>query len=778
MGKKQSLKKKSVTILSTTVLLGTLVPHAFASSSYTDISNSYAKDAILELTNKGIINETGDGKFNPTGIISRQDFAIILAKTLNLDLTSPPALATFSDVPSNSYAFNAVEAAVKAGLVKGLGGGNFGAANTLTREQMAVIFMNALAVDITGKGQNLTFSDASSISDWAKDSVAAALELNLMRGNSDGSFGPKKSALRQEVALVASKFLGEKSKQDIENPSQPATPEPVQGVVIPQSTPIAGGSNLTPTPEPTPTPVPSSTPTPTPEPSSTPTPTPVPSSTPTPTPEPSSTPIPTPVPTPEPTPTPVYETSSAFALSKRIYNSNFTEQPKTFTVSDGVNTATITADQNYEDMRDFVRALNTALTEGHVNAKAAVVDLFSFKIVSDVTGPNAVLYIGGEDASHAFNKAEYRGSNLSGVNEAPTIQDLQIISRDEPTVGDQLLADFDYIDAENDEVDSLNYQWYRSESLEASDKTAISGATNQYYRLTDEDLGSYITLKVTPIAKTGTKTGTTATKTLNQIIKSNVPTVDITKFEVIDNYNSEQDQIRGLAGAVSEPDTVVKAYRWEDLNENGIVDEEDRLGSPINLGLSQSDGSLPAANIGDLDAGVYSYILTSTNDNDNESPRDAEHAFTFTLQKGVRPAVPTLPAINYGFNIGTDFIHSKLYQTGSLQSVIRLDYFTGETFSNGILEVTMEGLTFTTNDYIAVGGWRNITAEEISNGGHTLTIKNISGFKQDVAFELYNKRIPAVGDYLIRFRADADGIGTQKSFSEEQQITLKSVQPL
>ncbi|OBZ08955.1 hypothetical protein A8L34_22675 [Bacillus sp. FJAT-27264] len=766
MSKKPSFKKKSIAMLSTTVLLGTLVPHAFASASFADISNSYAKDAILELMDKGIINGTTDGKFNPTGLISRQDFAIILAKTLNLDLTSPPALATFSDVPSTSYAFNAVEAAVKAGLVKGIGGELFGGANTLTREQMAVIFMNALAVDITGKGKDLTFSDASSISAWAKDSVAAALELNLMRGNPDGSFRPKSSALRQEVALVASKFLVEKSKQDAENPSQPATPEPVLGVVVPQSTPTTTSTNSSNWTSPTPA---------TPEPTLTPTPTPAPEPTPTPTPTP--TPIPTPTPTLTPTPTPVYETSSAFALSKRIYNSNFTEQPKTFTVSDGVNTATITADQNYEDMRDFVRVLNAALTEGHVNAKASVVDLFSFKIVSDVTGPDAVLYFGGEDASYAFSKEEYRGSNLSGVNEAPTIQDLQIISRDEPTVGDQLLADFDYIDTENDEVDSLNYQWYRSESLEASNKTAISGATNQYYQLTDEDLGSYLTLEVTPIAKTGTKTGITATKTLDKIIGSNVPTVDISKFEVIDNYKGEQDQIRGLTGAVSEPDAVVKAYRWEDLNENGIVDEEDHVGAPVTLGLSQEDGSLSVANIGDLDAGGYSYILTSTNDDGKESPLDAEHAFTFTLQKGARPAVPTRPSTYFGFPDPAAFALSKSFLAGSLQSMIRFDYITGEAYSNGILEVSMEGLTFNTNDLIFVNGWRNITSDQLSNDGHTLTIKNITGPSQDIAFELHNKRVPSTGDYLIRFRADADGIGTQKSFSEEQQITLRSVQP-
>ncbi|WP_415841227.1 S-layer homology domain-containing protein, partial [Paenibacillus typhae] len=233
---KKKFKVKSISLLSTAALLGALVPHTSAAESLTDISNSYAKDAIIELVEKGIINGTGDGKFNPTSNIKRQDFAIILAKALNLDLSTPPQSSTFTDVPVNSYAFSAVEAAVKAGLFKGMGNGTFGANQSLTREQMAVIFVNALGVNSTGKGQNLKFSDANSIASWAKDAVGAAVELGLMNGNPDGTFNPVNNASRQDVAIVASKFLTEKTKIDEQ---KSVTPTPT----------------TTPTPTPTPTPI-------------------------------------------------------------------------------------------------------------------------------------------------------------------------------------------------------------------------------------------------------------------------------------------------------------------------------------------------------------------------------------------------------------------------------------------------------------------------------------------------------------------------------------------
>ncbi|RUT30629.1 hypothetical protein EJP77_12470 [Paenibacillus zeisoli] len=255
--KKRNLRNKSLSVLSTAVLLGALTPHASAATTLSDIPNNYAKQAILELVEKGIMNGTGNGKFNPTSNISRQDFAIVLARSLNLDLSNPPATATFKDIPKDHYAYAAVEAAAKAGLVKGTGGGQFGTGQNLTREQMAVIFVNALGVDASGKAKDLKFSDASSIATWAKDAVAAAVEYGLMTGNTDGTFSPSNSASRQDLALVASKFLKEKVVVEEQKKNEQEQNKPADPVVTP---PVVTPPIVTPTPDPTPIPTPTPTP--------------------------------------------------------------------------------------------------------------------------------------------------------------------------------------------------------------------------------------------------------------------------------------------------------------------------------------------------------------------------------------------------------------------------------------------------------------------------------------------------------------------------------------
>ncbi|MFS0868676.1 S-layer homology domain-containing protein [Paenibacillus xylanilyticus] len=244
-------KKLLFKVMTTTALLSSSIQPAFASTDLTDIHGSYAKDAILKLAEAGIVSGKGDGKFDPTGKINRQDFAIILVKALGLDVDSAPVKPTFSDIPVDNYSYKYVEAAIKAGLIKGLGNGTFGLGQNLSREDMAVLFARSLSYtagsDITvGKGSQLTFTDANSIADYAKDSVAVAVELGLINGNGNGTFNPQGNASREQVALVASKFLSaqQKIKEDIANQQSEEQETPAPPSTTPEpTTPVTSGSS-------------------------------------------------------------------------------------------------------------------------------------------------------------------------------------------------------------------------------------------------------------------------------------------------------------------------------------------------------------------------------------------------------------------------------------------------------------------------------------------------------------------------------------------------------
>ncbi|MEO2202905.1 S-layer homology domain-containing protein [Paenibacillus pabuli] len=236
-------KKLLIKVMTTTALLSASIQPAFASTELTDIQGSFAQDAIQKLAETGIINGQGDGKFNPTGKINRQDFAIILAKALGLNVESAPVQPTFSDIPADSYSYRYVEAATKAGLIKGLGNGTFGLGKNLSREDMAVLFARSLnytaGADITiGKASQLKFTDANSIADYAKDAVATAVELGLINGNRNGTFNPQGSASREQVAMVASKFLTaqQKIKDELANQQSQEQDNSVPPTITPEQT--------------------------------------------------------------------------------------------------------------------------------------------------------------------------------------------------------------------------------------------------------------------------------------------------------------------------------------------------------------------------------------------------------------------------------------------------------------------------------------------------------------------------------------------------------------
>ena len=88
---------------------------------------------------------------------------------------------------------------------------------------------------------------------------------------------------------------------------------------------------------------------------------------------------------------------------------------------------------------------------------------------------------------------------------APVASDLEISGT--ATYGQELSGSYTYSDEESDEEGTSTFKWYRADNATGLNKTAISGAEAQTYLLSSADVGKYIGFGVTPIALTGTVTG-------------------------------------------------------------------------------------------------------------------------------------------------------------------------------------------------------------------------------------------------------------------------------
>jgi hypothetical protein len=119
-----------------------------------------------------------------------------------LNLKYAASAPAFSDTV-NHFAKDSIATAAALGIVRGYDDNTFKPDDPITREQMAVIAIKALKLAETS-GET-TFSDNSKISAWAKASVLSAINNNIMKGYPDNNFNPQGNATRAEaVSLVLS----------------------------------------------------------------------------------------------------------------------------------------------------------------------------------------------------------------------------------------------------------------------------------------------------------------------------------------------------------------------------------------------------------------------------------------------------------------------------------------------------------------------------------------------------------------------------------------------
>lgn len=197
--------RKKLGTIAAALVLSTVIPISSTyASSFVDIEGSYAKDAIIELQAKGVINGMDDTHFEPSGTLNRSQFAAIIVRSLGLEAKATSS--TFTDVSDWSIPY--VAAAYNAGIIEGVGNGKFEPNASITREAAATILVRALKTKGTlVEDATLLFTDANQVSDWAKPFIATAQKYKLINGFPDGSFKPKDTSNREMAAMMGKNLL-------------------------------------------------------------------------------------------------------------------------------------------------------------------------------------------------------------------------------------------------------------------------------------------------------------------------------------------------------------------------------------------------------------------------------------------------------------------------------------------------------------------------------------------------------------------------------------------
>ena len=98
--------------------------------------------------------------------------------------------------------------AFETGIAKGMTATAFAPNAPVTREQMVTFLARyAQLQDVdTASSAELDFTDAGSVSDYAQEAMAWAVETGLVQGMGNGKLDPKGPATRAQMATVLMRF--------------------------------------------------------------------------------------------------------------------------------------------------------------------------------------------------------------------------------------------------------------------------------------------------------------------------------------------------------------------------------------------------------------------------------------------------------------------------------------------------------------------------------------------------------------------------------------------
>lgn len=179
-------------------------------SSFKDVAEHWAKDAIEEMVEKGIIDASKGGNFAPGKSITRAEFVVYLHKAAGIDIKyfkAPDIKEFFTDVSNEEPYAAALYDLATLNIIDYRG--EFKPESTLPRDEMVHYVMNAYRY-LDGEMPEKTgckFTDKKKVdSKWMAD-VEAACQLGLIKGKTKNMFYPRDNATRGEAATVLSRML-------------------------------------------------------------------------------------------------------------------------------------------------------------------------------------------------------------------------------------------------------------------------------------------------------------------------------------------------------------------------------------------------------------------------------------------------------------------------------------------------------------------------------------------------------------------------------------------
>ncbi len=182
--------------------------------------NFWGYESIRNVLFAGFFTGMSDSEFAPKESMTRAQFCQMIYNIYKDDpsVMSGDIEVSFTDVEDFRWFYEAVTACARAGIVDGVGDGMFNPTAPIKRQEAAVIMMRILMgadaldnVDVeaalaAARDAGIEAKDFDTASNYAKKAVAASLGVILF-GDSEGNLTPKNNINRAECATMMSNYF-------------------------------------------------------------------------------------------------------------------------------------------------------------------------------------------------------------------------------------------------------------------------------------------------------------------------------------------------------------------------------------------------------------------------------------------------------------------------------------------------------------------------------------------------------------------------------------------
>jgi len=196
--------KRVVSAFLALILVFSCVAVSYA-ATFADAANHWANTAIEYMVAKNILNGYEDGSFRPDRTVTRAEFIKMLDETFGLTATTS---INYTDVATSDWFYPYVAKAAAQGYLLNYGK-SLNPSGALTRQEAAALLARYLELDPDNAADPSVFPDYSSIKSAYRDYVLQATAAGLFQGYAeDGTFRPDTPLTRAQALTILSRAAG------------------------------------------------------------------------------------------------------------------------------------------------------------------------------------------------------------------------------------------------------------------------------------------------------------------------------------------------------------------------------------------------------------------------------------------------------------------------------------------------------------------------------------------------------------------------------------------